>query len=94
MPVRNQCNYVMKTGMECGRTCYGTWCWKHAACREMASCKNCGKMTHSVTGYCSSSGCRTMQQTINARAAEELRRAANEPRWDTEVEAYLQELVS
>ena len=47
------CNYLLRTGCECGRTCRRPeGCHEHWKAKARVSCKICGKPTSSKPGLC------------------------------------------
>lgn len=68
MPAKSvPCTYLKRNGSLCGKNCFGGICSFHARCAQHVACSRCGKGTHSVSGICSSSGCRKAQLTVMAR---------------------------
>ena len=62
----NNCNFILKSGSECGAMCLEEKCIKHLKRRPFAVCsaKDCDKFTNSKYGFCSCCG---MSARENAR---------------------------
>lgn len=66
----NECSYVKRSGTACGRKCWRSMCFKHAAEPASTLCTlGCGRATRSWTGFCGSEpACKLAQAAALAQA--------------------------
>lgn len=98
-----KCTYLKRDGTICNKGSIGGICGVHSQCNPQKPCRNCGKGTQSVTGYCNTLGeCRLSHHAITLRFFRAARRAARyvppqaasrEVVTDADLDALVEELL-